>query len=53
MLCDPTGGRIFDDEQVEWAAAAQVPDEYPHRRDSERESLFMIILIGLDGAQEV
>ena len=35
MLCDPAGGRIFADEQVEQATAAQVPDEYPHRRDPE------------------
>ena len=37
MLCDPAGGRISADEQVERAAATQVPDEYPHRRDLERE----------------
>ena len=36
MLRDPTGGRISADEQVEQAVAAQVPDEYPHRRDLER-----------------
>jgi hypothetical protein len=35
MLRDPTGGRISADERVE-QAAAQVPDEYPHRRDPER-----------------
>ena len=37
MLHDPAGGRISADERVERAAAAQVPDEYPHRRDPERE----------------
>jgi len=37
MLRDPVGGRIFANERVEQAAAAQVPDEYPHRRDPERE----------------
>ena len=52
MLRDPAGGRISANERVEQAAAAQVPDEYPHRRDPE-ESLFMTTLIGLDGAQEV
>ena len=36
MLRDPAGGRISADERVEQAAAAQVPDEYPHRRDPER-----------------
>ena len=36
MLCDPAGGRISANERVEQAAAAQVPDEYPHRRDPER-----------------
>src|SRR6185503_7682239 len=34
---DPAGGRISADERVEQAAAAQVPDEYLHRRDPERE----------------
>ena len=55
MLCDPAGGRISADERVEQAAAAHIPDEYPHRRDPEREreSLFMTISIGLDGVQEV
>ena len=37
MLRDPVGGRIFANERVEQATAAQVPDEYPHRRDPERE----------------
>ena len=37
MLCDPAGGRISADERVEQAAAAQVPDEYPHLRDPKRE----------------
>ena len=37
MLRDPAGGRISADERIERAAAAQVPDEYPHRRDPERE----------------
>ena len=36
MLRDPAGGRISADERVEQAAAAQVPDEYPPRRDPER-----------------
>ena len=36
MLCDLAGGRISADERVEQAAAAQVPDEYPHRRDPKR-----------------
>ena len=53
MLRDPVGGRISADERVEQAAAAQVLDEYPYRRDPERESLFMITLISLDGAREV
>ena len=39
MLCDPAGGQIFADERVERAAAAQVSDEYPHRRDPEREPI--------------
>ena len=37
MLRDPAGGQIFADERVERATAAQVSDEYPHRRDLERE----------------
>ena len=37
MLRDPAGGRISTDERVEQAAAAQVPDEYPHHRDLKRE----------------
>jgi hypothetical protein len=37
MLCDPAGGRIFVDERVEKIADARVLDEYPHRRDPERE----------------
>ena len=37
MLRDPTGGRISADERVERVADAQVSDEYPHRRDPERE----------------
>ena len=37
MLYDPVGGRISADERVERAAAAQIPDEYPHRRNLERE----------------
>ena len=55
MLRDPAGGRISANERVEQAAATQVHDEYPHHGDleRERESLFMITLIGLDGAQEV
>ena len=36
MLRDPTGGRISANDRVEQAAAAQVLDEYPHRRDPER-----------------
>ena len=39
MLRDPVGGRIFANERVEQAAAAQVPDEYPHHRDPEREPI--------------
>ena len=53
MLCDPAGGRIFVDERVEQIADARVLDEYPHSRDPERESLFMIISIGLGGVQWV
>ena len=37
MLRDPAGGMISADERVEQAAPAQVPDEYPYRRDPERE----------------
>ena len=37
MLRDPAGGRISADERIEQDAAAQVLDEYPHRRDPERE----------------
>ena len=37
MLCGLAVGRIFADERVEQAVAAQVPDEYPHHRDPERE----------------
>ena len=37
MLCDPTGGRISVDKRVEQTANARVSDEYPHRRDPERE----------------
>ena len=37
MLRDPAGGRISADEQVERVADAQVSDEYPHRRDPERD----------------
>ena len=36
MLRDPTGGTISVDERVEQAAAAHIPDEYPHSRDPER-----------------
>ena len=39
MLRDPAGGRISANERVEQAAAAQVPDEYPRRRDPEREPI--------------
>ena len=39
MLRDPAGGQTFADERVERAAAAQVSDEYPHRRDPEREDV--------------
>ena len=39
MLRDPAGGRISADERIERDAAAQVLDEYPHRRDLERESV--------------
>ena len=37
MLCDPAGGRISADEWIERVTAAPVSDEYPHRRDVERE----------------
>jgi len=37
MLRDPVGGRISADKRVEQTADAQVSDEYPHRRDPERE----------------
>ena len=37
MLYDPVGGRISADERVEQAATAQVSEEYPHRRDPEKE----------------
>jgi len=37
MLRDPVGGRISADERVEQAATAQVSEEYPHRRDPEKE----------------
>ena len=40
MLHDPTGGRISADERVEQAAAAHIPDEYPHRRDPERVPVY-------------
>ena len=36
MLRDPVGGRISANERVEQAAAAHIPDEYPHHRDSKR-----------------
>ena len=36
-LRDPAGGRISADERVERAVIDQVSDEYPHRRDPERE----------------
>ena len=39
MLRNLAGGRISADERVEQAAVAQVPDEYPHRSDSEREPI--------------
>ena len=37
MLRDLAGGRISANERIEQVAAAQVPDEYPHRKDPERE----------------
>jgi len=37
MLRDLAGGRISADERVEQTADARVLDEYPHRRDLERE----------------
>ena len=37
MLRDLAGGRISTDERVEQTANARVSDEYPHRRDPERE----------------
>ena len=36
-LRDPVGGRISADQRVERVADAQVSNEYPHRRDPERE----------------
>ena len=39
MLRVPVGGRISASERVEQAAAAQIPDKYPHRRDPEREPI--------------
>ena len=39
MLRDPAGGRISVDERVEQTADTWVSDEYPHRRDPERESV--------------
>ena len=40
MLCDPAGGRISTNEWNERVAAAQISDEYPHRRDPEREPVY-------------
>ena len=40
MLRNPTGGRISADEQVEKTADARLSDEYPHRRDPEREPVY-------------
>ena len=37
ILRDPAGGRISADERIEQDATSQVSDEYPHRRDPERE----------------
>ena len=37
MLCDPAGGMIPADEQLEQMVNARVPDEQPNRRDLERE----------------
>ena len=37
VLRDPAGGMISADERVDRTADAQVLDEYPHRRDLERE----------------
>ena len=53
MLRDPAGERISANEWVEQTVDAWLSDEYPHRRDPERESLFMIMLIGLGGVQLV
>jgi len=53
MPLDPAGGRISADERVEQTANSRVQDEYPHHRDPERESLFMMILINLNGVQQV
>ena len=39
MLRDPAGRRISTDERVEQTADARVSDEYPHRRDPEREPI--------------
>jgi hypothetical protein len=37
MLCDHAEGKVSADERVERTADARVSDEYPHRRDLERE----------------
>ena len=37
MLRDPAGGRISADERIEQIDDARVSEEYPHRRDPERE----------------
>ena len=50
---DPVGGRIPADERLEQMANDRVKDDQPLRSDPERESQFMIILIGLSGVQRV
>ena len=52
ILHDPVGGRSFADERVEQTADAWVQMS-THIAGIQGESLFMITLIGLDGALEV
>ena len=52
MLRDPTGGRISADERVEETTDARVYVS-THIVGIQKESLFMIILIGHDGVQWV
>jgi hypothetical protein len=52
-VCDPLGGRIPADERLEQMANDRIKDDQPLHSDPERESQFMIILIGLSGIQRV